>query len=87
MSEEIKLKNDREEQDSPWKELIEKFLPEFMKFFFPKAYNKVDWTRPHEFLEQELYQIHPEGETGKRIADKLVKVWTKKGKEKWWLIH
>lgn len=40
--------------DSPWKEVIELYFPDFMEFFFPLAYAEIDWTRPYEFLDTEL---------------------------------
>ncbi|MGB3298007.1 MAG: hypothetical protein WBA76_07035, partial [Phormidesmis sp.] len=58
-----------------------------MAFFFPDAHRDIDWTRGHEFLDTELQRITREAETGKRIADKLVKVWTKAGEQVWVLVH
>lgn len=31
--------------DSPWKEVLELFLPAFIEFFFPAAYQEIDWGR------------------------------------------
>lgn len=75
------------ESDSPWKELIEAFFPEFIRFFLPIADPDIDWDRGYEFLDKELQQITAEAETGRRYADKLVKVWTKAGQEAWVLVH
>lgn len=58
-----------------------------MAFFFSKAHQDIDWQKPHEFLDKELQKIVPEAETGNRLVDKLVKVWQKKGVERWVLIH
>ena len=33
------------DQDSPWKEILEQFLPEFLAFFFPLVYNQIDWSK------------------------------------------
>jgi hypothetical protein len=41
--------------DSPWKEILERYLPEFMAFFYPAIYAEVDWSRGYEFLDQELH--------------------------------
>jgi len=38
-------------------------------------------------LDQELQQIVPESEVGKRTVDKLVRVWRNDGEESWVLIH
>ena len=73
--------------DSPWKEIIEQYFPEFMRFFFPQAYAEIDWSRPHVFLDKELQKIMREAETGSRRVDKLVKVFLKDGRETWLLLH
>ncbi len=76
-----------DEYDSPWKEIIEFYFPEFMEFFFPKAYQQIDWDAGFEFLDKEFQQIVKDADLGKRLADKLVKVWKKDGSETWVLIH
>ena len=73
--------------DSPWKEILDSFFPSFMEFFFPPAYNEVDWERGFESLDTELRQIVHEAELRRRTIDKLVKVWLKSGEEQWILIH
>ncbi len=75
------------EQDSPWKEVIEDLFEDFLAFFFPDLHRAIDFTRPPEFLENELQQIAVESETGKRVIDKLVKVYLRSGGECWLLIH
>ena len=75
------------EYDSPWKEIIELYFPEFMRFFFPQAYAEIDWFRPYTFLDKELQKIIREAETGNRRVDKLVKVFLKDGRETWLLLH
>ena len=61
------------DNDSPWKELLEQELPLTLAFFFPAIHASLDWVQEHENLEQELRTLYPTGETGKRIADCLVK--------------
>lgn len=73
--------------DSPWKEALERFLPQFLDFFFPQVFQGVDWSRGYESLDKELQQIVREAELGLRLADKLFKVWRLDGKEAWVLIH
>ena len=58
-----------------------------MEFFFPEAYNQIDWDKGFDFLDSELQQVTRETETGKRIVDKLVKVYLRNGQENWLLIH
>ncbi len=60
--------------DSPWKEILEQCFTEFMAFFFPDIHAVIDWAAGYEFLDKELQQIAREGDTGRRIVDKLVKV-------------
>jgi hypothetical protein len=33
--------------DSPWKEVLERFFPEFMAFFFPDACAAIDWSKEY----------------------------------------
>ncbi|MGA9379690.1 MAG: transposase [Phormidium sp.] len=77
----------RTDYDSPWKEIIERFFPRLLEFFFHSAYAAIDWMRPYEFLDTELQQLDPEAEVGRRLADKVVKVWLKSGEEAWVLVH
>ncbi|MCU0541212.1 MAG: DUF4351 domain-containing protein [Oscillatoriaceae cyanobacterium Prado104] len=79
--------SDRSDFDSPWKEILETYFEEFIAFFFPQSHAEINWQRGYEFLDKELQQIAREAEVGKRIADKLVKVWTLAGDEVWVLIH
>jgi hypothetical protein len=73
--------------DSPWKTAIETYFPDFMAFFFPQIHADIDWSRGFEFLDQELQQVVRDAELGKRLADKLVRVWRLSGEETWVLIH
>ncbi|KYC39543.1 transposase [Scytonema hofmannii PCC 7110] len=77
----------RTDYDNPWKEVIERFFPRFLEFFFPDAYAVIDWTRPPEFLDTELQQLEPDAEIGKRLVDKVAKVWLVDGEKAWILIH
>ncbi|MEK7396573.1 MAG: cytosolic protein [Candidatus Poribacteria bacterium] len=73
--------------DSPWKEVLDYYFAEFMAFFFPQAYNEIDWKKDTRSLDTELQQITPDAELGKRIADKLIEVCTYNGEETWVLVH
>ncbi|NWJ96223.1 MAG: DUF4351 domain-containing protein [Chloroflexi bacterium] len=74
------------EQDSSWKEILDQYFPEFMAFFFPKIHKDIDWSRPPEFLDKELEQLFNEGEAGRRLVDKLVKVYRLGTAEPIWLL-
>ena len=73
--------------DSPWKEALERYLPAFLELFFPEAYREICWGAGYEFLDKELQQVVRDAELGRRLADKLVKVWRNNGEEVWVLIH
>ena len=79
--------DNNDDYDSPWKEAIECYFAEFMAFYFPLAYEQIDWAKGYEFLEQELRAVVLDAELGKRIVDKLVKVSLLSGEEKWIYIH
>jgi hypothetical protein len=76
-----------DDYDTPWKDAVERYFPEFMAFYFPDAYQKINWDYDPEFLDQELAQVLQDAEQGKRILDKLAKVYTLDGREVWVLIH
>jgi hypothetical protein len=76
-----------DDYDTPWKTAVESYFPEFMAFYFPNADKQIDWQRGFQFLDQELAQVVKDAEVGKRILDKLAKVFTFAGGEVWILIH
>jgi hypothetical protein len=73
--------------DTPWKEVLEAWFPEFLAFFFPDARAAIDWTRGYSFLDKELEKVVRDAELGKRLADKLVQVWRKDGTPGLVLVH
>jgi hypothetical protein len=77
----------RPDYDSPWKEMIEGYFQEFMGFFFPQAAADIDWSRGYDFLDGELQQVVRDAELGRRLVDKLVRVWRRNGDEAWVLVH
>ena len=81
------MTNPNTEYDSPWKEIIQLYFEDFMLFFFPQVHQEIDWSRGFEFLDQELQQVVRDAELGKRLVDKLVKIYRIGGEESWLLIH
>jgi predicted transposase/invertase (TIGR01784 family) len=73
--------------DHLWKDVITDLFEEFLLFFSPDLYEQVDFTSPSQFLEKELQTILPESESNNRVADKLVKLHLKNGKEQWVFVH
>ncbi|MBC8379243.1 MAG: cytosolic protein [Planctomycetes bacterium] len=76
-----------DDYDSPWKDVIEHYLPEFMAFYFPAAFTEIDWSKEPVFLDQELRAVVRDAELGKRFVDKLVRVVLLNGDEKWIYLH
>lgn len=73
--------------DSAWKEALDTWFEPFMAFFFAEAHREIDWARGVRMLDKELQRITPESEHGRRVVDKLAKVWRTNGKDEWVLIH
>lgn len=82
-----RVSNGNSDFDSPWKEALEVYFPQFLELLLPEVYRDINWQRPHEFLDKELQQVVRDSEAGRRHADKLVKVFTLDGSETWVLIH
>ncbi len=76
-----------EDVDSPWKEALEHFLESFLALCFPEVHAGIDWGRGYQSLDKELQRIVRDARVGKRLADKLFKVWSKDGHEAWLLVH
>src|SRR4051794_26392863 len=76
-----------DEFDSPWKEALQAYLPDFLVFFFADIHADIDWSRGYQSLDKEFQKIARRAKVGKRLADKLFKVWLKDGSEHWLLIH
>jgi len=75
-------------QDSSWRKILDKLLPDFFAFYFREIYQAIDFAKGVEFLDKELQKtLPPEDDTGQRVVDKLVKVFLRDGSEKWLLIH
>jgi predicted transposase/invertase (TIGR01784 family) len=76
------------QDDLLWKGIIEDMPVFFVELFLPDAAQVLDLDRGFEFLDKELEELFPE-ETAKhpRFVDKLLKAYTKDGREEWILIH
>ena len=60
-----------DDYDTPWKDAIPRYFPEFMAVSFPAAPAEIDWQQAHAFLAQDLAQIFQDAELGKRLVDRL----------------
>lgn len=79
--------NPQTEYDSPWKQILQLYFQDFIQFFFPQAHEEIDWSRGNEFLDKELQQVVRDAVLGRRLADKLVKVYRTGGEESWIMVH
>jgi hypothetical protein len=77
----------KRDDDSPWKEALERFFPEFLALLFPAVHAEIDWSKGVQFLDKEFQQIVREAKTTRRYADKLVGVTRRDGTAVWVLIH
>ncbi|KAA6182100.1 hypothetical protein F2Q65_18475 [Thiohalocapsa marina] len=77
----------RSDYDSPWKEALEGYFPEFLALLFPHIHAGIDWSRGYQFLDKEFQQIVRDAATGRRYADKLVGVHRLDGQPAWVLVH
>ncbi len=75
------------DHDSPWKMALEEYFQEFLGLLFPAIHEQVDWSKGYSFLDKELQQITADANSGRRYADKLIKVYARDGSETWVLIH
>ena len=75
--------------DSLWKGILEDLFDDFLKFYFPDYIDTFDFTKKFVFLDKELEQLFPQAQDdfSPKYVDKLVKVYTKDGKDEWILIH
>ena len=71
------MPEERIDFDSPWKEIIERYFPQFMAFFFPAI--AAD--------DAELHESQRDAAIGRHTVDKLVEVRLKNGDDVWLLIH
>ena len=79
--------NNPDDYDSPWKEGMELYFKELMIFFFPDIADQIAWDKGYTFLDKELQQIVRDAETGRRHADKLVRVWSLEDKPFHVMVH
>jgi hypothetical protein len=72
-------KPEKADYDSPWKDFIELYFRDFLKFFFPEIEADIDWDKPIRFLDKELQKVVRDAEIPRRYADKLVQVYRRNG--------
>ncbi|CAN2045015.1 hypothetical protein GMMP1_140060 [Candidatus Magnetomoraceae bacterium gMMP-1] len=45
---------EQDDFDSPWKNILNQYFEQFIKFFFPVIGMEIDWTKKPVFLDKEL---------------------------------
>lgn len=73
--------------DGAWKEALRLYFKQFMALCWDEAYQTIDWERDYEMLNVELESTVKGADIGKRMPDKLIKVWLKDGTETFIMIH
>ncbi len=73
--------------DSPWKEILDKYLQKFLNLFYSSLHEDIDWNKGYQSLDKELAKIAPGAESGNCIADKVFEVSLKNGTVTTLLIH
>ena len=74
--------------DLLWKDLLTEFDQDFILFFLgKKLFSTIDFTIKPEFLEQEFNETFAANEPTKKIADKIIRYRTKKGEDKYIIVH
>ena len=79
MNQEEPSNDERDDFDSPWKDILKEFFKEFIEYFFADVYSDINWSKGYRFLDKELQQVVQDAELGRRYADKLVEVTRKNG--------
>jgi hypothetical protein len=75
--------------DILWKAILEEVFDDALRFIYPDAEFEYDLDRGFVFLDKELAELYPEPDkkSATRHADKMVRVYSRKGKENWILMH
>jgi len=64
------MNNPTDDYDSPWKEALTRYFSELLDFYFPLAYQAINWTQPHTFLDQELAPpLNSKNNSGLRLVN------------------
>lgn len=79
----------KQKNDLLWKGILEDVFDDFLRFMHPEADSIFDLSRGFIFLDKELEQLFPpeEDRYSPKLVDKLVRVYTRAGREEWILIH
>lgn len=77
----------RNESDTAWKQVLEVYFKDFVEYCLPELYSLINWDKHWTSLDKELNAITKGSHAGKRLLDKLFRVYLKDGQEQWVLVH
>ncbi len=81
------MKKNENEYDVAWKDILDTYLQAGIEYCLPQLSKLIDWSKGWVPLDKELAVITKGAKAGKRLADKLYKVYLKDGSEAWLLLH
>ena len=81
------MSNNRDDYDSPWKDILETHFQAFMEFCCPEAALEIDWSKDVISLDKDLIKLMPSSQVGSRAIDKLLKVTLLSGEEVFVYVH
>lgn len=73
--------------DGAWKDVLHEHLRDALRCFFPDVESGIDWSRPPQFLEQELRALSIEGWNADNRIDLLVRTASLDGLERVIYLH
>ncbi len=77
----------RDDSDSPWKGMMDLYLPFLIALLNPELYALIDWKAGIESLDPGLKRYKTGGKTSSRYVDKLVRIRLLNGERKLLLVH
>lgn len=77
----------RNQSDVAWKEILDAYFKDFVEYCLPELYVLINWKKQWHSLDKELQAITKGADSGKRLLDKLFKIFLKDGCEQWVLVH
>ena len=73
--------------DLPWKAALAHAFRAFIEFFFPQLCGQIDWSKRPRSRDKELVRLGFNDVPNGLVADKLVEVSLRDGRQQWVLVH
>ena len=64
-----------------------RLFKDFVEYCLPDFHGLINWKKQWHSLDKELNTITKGSDSGKRLVDKLFKIFLKDGREQWVLVH